>query len=96
MNIRVLEIRFVDDRRSLKAFCDIALDDLIIREFRITHKPGERMSVSPPITTYKDPATGQIMYKGLITFPSETKQKIDLAILHAYQEEEAKRNGKQV
>jgi len=90
--VKVLEIRFVGDGRSLRAFVDIQFGELIIREFRITHKPGQKMAVSPPITTWKDPATGQIKYKGIVTFPPEKKQAIDLAILHAYREEEEKRN----
>jgi hypothetical protein len=92
-NIRILNVRFVNDGRPLKAFVDIEYGELIIREFRVTHRPGLRVFVSPPVASWKDPSTGQIKYKGLITFPPEEKQRIDLAVLQVYEAEKEKRSA---
>lgn len=86
--ITVIEIRPVNDGRDLKAFCDIEYGTLIIRELRIVKRPGQRFSVYPPTISWKDPVSREIKWKGLITFPPEEKQAIDVAILNAYGEME--------
>jgi len=51
--------------------------------------------VSPPQVFWTDPETGEIKYKGILTIPSEQKQRIEVEILSAFQKEMEKKNGKQ-
>jgi len=87
MNVEVIEIRLLSNGRSLKAFVDVQVGDWIIHDFRIIKQAGQRAFVSPPQVSWKDPESGQIKYKGILTIPPEQKQRIDTEILHAYQEE---------
>lgn len=95
MTIEVLEIRLLNGDRSLKAFCDIKVDAWIIHDFRVTKQNGQKVFVSPPQVSWRDPKTGDIKYKGILTIPPEHKQRIDMEILSAFQKEMEKRhNGK--
>ena len=93
MKIEVLEIRLLNDGRPLRGFCDVQINDWIIRDFRIIKESGKRVFVSPPQVSWRDPQTGQIKYRGILTIPPEQKQRIDTQILHAYLEEMEKTNG---
>jgi DNA-binding cell septation regulator SpoVG len=95
MNIEVLTIRFLNSNRSLKAFVDIRVDDWIIHDFRVVKQNGQSISVIPPQVSWREPETGEIRYKGILTIPSEQKQRIEVAILSAFQKEMEKRNGQQ-
>jgi hypothetical protein len=94
MDISILEIRILPGDRPLKAFCDVRVKTWTIHDFRIVKQNGQRAFVSPPQVSWKDPETGQIKYKGILTIPPEEKQRIDTEILHAYQVEMAKENEK--
>src|SRR5512139_3583023 len=85
--IRVIQIRHLFNGKPLRAFADVQLDEWIIRDFRIIVQEGHRLSVLPPQTSWKDPETGEIRFKGVLTIPPEQKQRIDTEILHAYQVE---------
>ncbi len=87
MDIRVIEIRPLSDGRSLKAFVDIQVGDWVIHDFRIIKQNGQKAFVSPPQVSWKDPETGGIKFKGVLTIPPDQKQRIDTEILHAYQAE---------
>lgn len=91
MTIDVIEIRLLNVNRSLKAFADVKLGDIIIRDFRIIKQDGQKVFVSPPQVSWKDPETGEIKFKGILTIPPEQKQRIDLEILSAFQKEMEKR-----
>jgi DNA-binding cell septation regulator SpoVG len=92
MQIEVLKIRLLPSGRSLRAFVDIRFDTWVIYDFRIIKYDDQKAFVSPPQVSWKDPETGQIKYKGVLTIPSEQKQRIDVAILSAYQKEVEKTN----
>jgi len=94
VDIEVIEIRLLPGNRSLKAFCDVRVNDWIVHDFRITQQAGQRISVSPPQVSWKDPGSGEIKYKGVLTIPPEQKQRIDTEILHAFQKEMERQNGK--
>ena len=95
MDIKVIEIRPLSDRRPLKAFVDIEVGDWVIHDFRIIKQNGQKAFVSPPQVSWKDPTTGEIKYKGVLTIPPEHKQRIEVEILSAFQKEMEKRNGEQ-
>ena len=94
MNVQVLEMRLLQGDRALKAFADIQLGDIVIREFRVVKENGKRPWIVSPQISWKD-QEGKIKYKTVITLPDELKGQIDLAILKAYTEEMEKNNAKQ-
>ena len=87
LNIKLIQIRPLNDGRPLKAFADVKIGDWVIHDFRIIKQDGQRAFVSPPQVSWKDPETGEIKFKGVFTIPPEQKQRIDTEILHAYQRE---------
>ena len=93
--VKVIQVRPLNDGRSLKGFADVQVGDWIIYDFRIVQRSGEKASVLPPQVSWKDPQTGQIKYKGILTIPPEQKQRIEVMILVAYQKEMEKKDAKQ-
>lgn len=87
MKVEVIAIRILNNGRPLWAFTDVRVDDWIIHDFRIIQQGGQRAVVSSPQVSWKDPDTGEIRFKSILIIPPEQKQRIDVAILHAYQEE---------
>ena len=93
--VKVLEIRPLSQGRPLKAFVDIQVGDWIIHDFRVIKQNGQKAFVSPPQVSWKDPESGEIRYKGILTIPPEQKQRIDVEILSAFQREMEKRDEKE-
>ena len=88
MNIKVIKIRLLNSgNKDLKGFADLQVNDWIVHDFRIVKQNGQRISVLPPQTSWKDPLTGEIRFKGILTIPPEQKQRIDIEILSAFQKE---------
>jgi DNA-binding cell septation regulator SpoVG len=87
MDIKVLEIRLMKGEQPLRAFCDIQIEGWVIRDFRVIKQVGQRVFVSPPQSSWKDPNTGQVQFKGILTIPPEQKQRIDIEILSVFQRE---------
>jgi len=92
--IQVLEIRLLNGNKALRAFADIQVGNWTIHDFRVIKQNGQKAFVSPPQTSWKDPRTGEIRYRGILTLPPELKQKIEIAVLSAFQEELEKKHGK--
>jgi len=88
MKVEVLEIRMLAPGKPLRAFVDIKVGDWLICDFRIMKRNEHRTFVSPPQVSWKDPMTGEIKYKPILTFPADQKQAIDVAILAAYYQRE--------
>ena len=95
MEIKVIEIRLLNDGRPLKGFASVKIGDWIIHDFRIIRQNGQRAFVSSPQVSWKDSMTGEIKYKGILTIPPEQKQRIDVEILCAFQREMEKNDAKQ-
>jgi DNA-binding cell septation regulator SpoVG len=93
MEIQVIGFRVLPGDKPLKAFCDVRVGDWIVRDFRILKQNGQRAFVSPPQVSWRDPETGEIKYKGILTIPPEQKQRIEVEILSAFQKEMEKKNG---
>ena len=93
MEIEVLDLRVIESSKSLKAFVDVRLGDIVIRDFRIVKENGKRPHVKAPFSTYKD-QKGQLRFRPIIILPEEVRGEVDLAILSAYQREKAQDNGK--
>ncbi len=94
MQIEIVDLRLLSGDKPLKGFADVRVNDWIIHDFRVIKQNGQKVTVSPPQVSWKDPETGEIKFKGVLTIPPEQKQRIDTEILHAYQEKVEKRSGK--
>lgn len=95
MGVNVLEIRLVNGDRPLKAFADVRIGDSIIRDWRVEKHNGQRAAVSSPVSSWRNPNTRQIQFKGIVTLPPELKQAVELAVLTAYQRAMEKYDGTQ-
>jgi DNA-binding cell septation regulator SpoVG len=92
VEIEVLEVRLVDSEKT-KAFVDLRIGDLVIRDFRVMKENGKRPFVRAPFSTYRD-QTGHLNFRQIVVLPDEVRGKIDLAILNAYHREMEKKDGK--
>lgn len=92
MNIQIVEIRLLSSNRPLKAFADVQVGDWIIYEWRIIKKDGQRAWVSVPMASWKD-VDGKVRYRALLSVPGELKQRIEVAILSAWEKEERSENN---
>ena len=90
--IEIIEIRIISGDRPLKAFVDVKIGSWIIHDWRITKQDGQRASVSVPQTSWKD-REGKVRYRALLSIPGELRQRIEVAILSAWEKE--LKNGKQ-
>ena len=82
----MLEIRLQNNGKALKAFADLCLDGITVRDFRVIQERGRRLWVACPQVSWRS-KEGTIKYKTIITFPDEQKGLIDLTVLSAYQRE---------
>ena len=96
MEVKVLEIRVLPPgTKSMRAFADVQLGDLRLKDFRVIQENGGKPYVMAPFITYKD-KTGQLKFRQIIDLPAEARGQIDVAILNAfYQREKGLKNGKQ-
>jgi DNA-binding cell septation regulator SpoVG len=93
MGIKVLEIRTLhSNAKSLRAFVDVQIGDLILKDFRILEENGGKSYVKAPFTTYKD-KTGQLRFRQIIDLPAEVRGRIDNMILSEYYREKEKQHG---
>jgi DNA-binding cell septation regulator SpoVG len=87
--VRVMAVRNVS-RGNLRALVDIALGpSLIIRDFRIVQKPGQRPWVSPPTREWQG-EDGKRKYTTMIELSGSLKVRVEQAVLAAWQAEEAR------
>jgi DNA-binding cell septation regulator SpoVG len=93
LEIEILDLRVVESGKSLKAFADVRLGEITIRDFRVVKEDGRRLHVKVPFLTYKD-QMGRLKFRPVIVLPDEVRGEVDLAILSAYQREMEKKNGK--
>jgi len=87
--VKVLEIRILKDGRPLKAYVSVQVGDWIIHDWRIVQQQGQRAWVTVPQTSWKD-ADGKVKYRALLSIPGELKQRIEVAILSAWEKELSK------
>ena len=94
LEIEILDLRVIESGKSLKAFADVRLGDIVIRDFRIVKENGKRPHVKVPFSTYKD-QEGRIKFRPILILPDKLRGEIDLAILNAYSHwEKEQSNGR--
>ena len=87
MDIEVISFRRVARPGPLKAYVDVRLGELTIRNWRITQIEGKRIVVHPPQVAWRDPATNEWRYATLLNLPSDLKQHIEFAVLSTLEKE---------
>jgi len=91
MNLEIIELRPIFSNGPLRAFVTVRVGDWTIHEWRIIQKDGQRAWISVPQVSWKD-KTGAVKYRALLSIPGELKQRIEVAILSAWEKEQ--QNGK--
>jgi DNA-binding cell septation regulator SpoVG len=92
MEISVIELRRLDGDKPLKAFVDLQMGDMIIREWRVIKNNGQRFWIAPPQLSWKGP-DGRIQYKTIVTLPDELKGQVDFEVLKAFNGEMEKQSN---
>lgn len=82
MNIEVLEIRLLPGHKSTRAFVDLEIDGITVRDFRVYQTNG-KPSVRNPFTVYKD-VDGNLKFRQLVTLPSNVEAEVHSMILSEY------------
>ena len=95
LEIEILDIRLIRSNKPLRAFADVKLGGIIIRDFRVMKEDGKPPHVKVPFSTYKGP-DGQLRFRPIIILPDEVRGEVDLAILNAYRREKEQKVGKPV
>ena len=93
LEIEILALRVVESSKSLKAFADMRLGNIVVRDFRVVQEDGKRPYIKAPFSTYKD-KEGRIKFRPIVILPDEVRGEVDLAILSAYQREKEQNNGR--
>lgn len=90
MNIKVKEIRLLPGHKSTRAFCDLEIDGITVRDFRVMQNGGKPY-VKAPFSTYRN-QTGELSFRQIVDFPGEVRGRIDTAVLSAFYREQEKAN----
>lgn len=86
MGISVLEIRMLPGHKSTRAFVDVQIDAITIRDFRVMQNNGGKPYVRAPFSTYKN-QTGELNFRQIIELPAEVRGQVDNEILMAFYRE---------
>lgn len=82
MEIRVLDIRLLPGTKTTRAFVDVRIDEILVRDFRIYQTNG-KPSVRNPFTAYKD-QDGKLIFREIISLPSTVQAEAHALILSEY------------
>jgi hypothetical protein len=84
MKVKVLEIRFTKESKTTRAFADIFIEGVTIKDFRICQTNGDsRPFVKKPFTVYKD-ADGKLIFRQTINMLPSLEAEVDALILSEY------------
>lgn len=94
MEIRVLDIRLLPGNKATRAFVDMAIDGITVRDFRIYQTNGKH-SVRNPFSTYKD-YEGNLIFREIVSLPPEVQAEAHALILSEFfRRSKELRNGKE-
>jgi hypothetical protein len=82
VRIEILGMRILPGNKSTRAFCDVQIGDITVRDFRVMQNGG-RAYVRAPFTTYKT-QTGELNFRQIIDLPEEVRGQVDTLILTAF------------
>lgn len=86
MDIEILEVKLLRGDGPLKAVADVRVDDWEIYNWRIVQQNGNRVQVFIPQTAWIGPG-GRLKYRALFSIPGALRQRIEVAILSAWEKE---------
>ena len=81
--VLVLEIRENTKGGNLKAFADVKIGEIVIKDFRIVQQKGQKAWVSVPQLSYQSEA-GETYYKPMVTLPDELKERVSFEVLRKW------------
>jgi hypothetical protein len=81
-DIQILDLRLLKGDKPTKAFCDVRVGDITIRDFKVYQTNG-KPSVKNPSSTYKD-QTGTLKFREIIILPLTVQTEVNALILSAY------------
>ena len=81
MGIEVLEIRLLPGSKATRAFADLQIDGIKVRDFRVMN--NGKPSVRNPFTAYKD-HEGKLLFREIINLPPNVQAEVNALILSAY------------
>lgn len=84
MEITIIELRPCVKDGNLKAFVDVKINEILIKDFRIIQQKDQKAWVSVPQGSWRD-SSGGLSYKNLIELPKELKARVEEAVLEHYQ-----------
>lgn len=94
VDIEVIEIKVIDNDGPLKAFATVKAGEWITRSWRIIQRKGEKIWVQEPQLRWRN-NNGELRYQSLLSIPAELRQKIEIAILFAWEREKLNEKGKE-
>jgi len=91
MSIAVKEIRMLPGNKTTRAFADVQIGEIIVRDFRVMQNGGKPY-VRAPFSTYKN-QTGELSFRQIVELPAEVRGRVDNAILSAFYREKENVHG---
>jgi hypothetical protein len=82
MDIAILEMRMLPGCKSTRAFCDLKIESITIRDFRVYQTNG-KPSVRNPFSTYKD-HEGNLTFREIVSLPPTVQTEAHALILSEY------------
>ena len=82
MDIVILDFRILAGDKPLKAFVDVRLGDITMRDFRVMQDQGKPY-IKVPFVTYKD-KKGEIRFRPIIELPATVRGQVETVILSEY------------
>ena len=92
MEIEILDIRLLPGEKSTRAFADVSINGILLRDFRI-YQPHGKPSVRNPFTAYRD-AQGKLVFRQFVDLPATVQGEVDsLILIEYYRRLKEKENG---
>ena len=79
MTIQILDLRLLPGNKATRAFCDVTISGIVVRDFRVYQTNG-KPSVRNPFTTHKH-HDGKFSFRQTIDLPSNVQAEVNALIL---------------
>lgn len=80
--MRLLSIRLLPGNKATRAFADLEIEGISIRDFRVYQTNG-KPSVRNPFTAYKN-SDGNLLFREIISLPPNVQAEVDALVLSEY------------
>lgn len=82
VEIKVNEVPFLNGEKPIRAFADIEIEDLLLKDFRVYQVNG-KPHVRNPFVSYKN-KDGGLTFRQIIDLPPVVQAEVNALILEAY------------